>query len=214
MASRIFVLTGGIGCGKSLVGQAFADLGITVVDADTIAHTLTGSGGEAMPALKTALGAQAINPDGSLNRPWVREQAFGQPAIREQLEAILHPMIQEKAHLALQAAPGPYAIYAVPLWLEKYGNASLSRNGVQGAPRQPSSIRPEAIIVVDCPEHLQIARVQERSGLSADAVKAIMATQVSRPARLAAADYLITNDQSIASAVSQVQLLHKKLIAS
>lgn len=213
MANRIFVLTGGIGCGKSLVGQAFADLGITVVDADVIAHTLTGSGGEAMPALKTALGAQAVNPDGSLNRPWVREQAFSEPAIREQLEAILHPMIQQKARAALLAAPGPYAIYAVPLWLEKYGDRSHQSQYVTG-PRSSPGFEPEAVIVVDCPEHLQIARVQERSGLTADAVRAIMATQVSRPTRLAAADHLITNDQSIASAVSQVQLLHKKLIAS
>ncbi len=211
MASRIFVLTGGIGCGKSLIGQAFADLGITVVDADVIAHTLTTSGGEAMPALKTALGAQAINPDGSLNRPWVRGQAFGQPAIREQLEAILHPMIQEKARAALRAASGPYVIYAVPLWLEKYGDRSNRHNT---GPHSLPGFEPEAVIAVDCPEDLQIARVQERSGLTADEVRAIMATQVSRSERLRAADHLITNDQSIASAVSQVQLLHKKLIAS
>lgn len=213
MGERIFVLTGGIGCGKSLVARAFTDLGIRVIDADAIAHQLTNETGEAMPALKSALGDQVVNPNGSLNRPWVRQQAFANPVFREKLESILHPMIQEKALAALLQAPGPYAIYVVPLWLEKYSDRSGQGPHTTAARRLPR-IRPEALIVVDCPEHLQIARVSQRSGLTPQEIQAIMATQVSRPERLAAADYLITNDQSIASTVSQVQLLHKKLIAS
>ena len=216
MAKRIFILTGGIGCGKSVVAQAFSDLGIGVVDADVIAHELTGSAGDAMPALRELLGAQAVNPDGSLNRPWVRQQAFLNPSIRQRLESVLHPMIQDRALTALSATPGPYAIYVVPLWLEKYGKA-----GQPGASQSPDAgqkavpkILPEAVIVVDCPESLQITRVCERSGLAANEVRAIMATQVSRSERLAAADHVIENDESIESVVSKVKLLHKKLIAS
>lgn len=213
MAKRIFVLTGGIGCGKSLVAKAFADLGITVVDADEIAHQLTNTTGRAMPDLAAALGGQAVNPDGSLNRPWVRQQAFSNPAVRQKLESILHPMIQEEAGIALANASGPYVIYVVPLWLEKYGDRPAQGSRTEH-PRHPSGMQPEAIIVVDCPERLQIERVGQRSGLTPNDVEAIMATQVSRSDRLAAADYVIVNDQSVDAAVSQVQLLHKKLIAS
>lgn len=213
MANRIFVLTGGIGCGKTLVANAFADLGVTVVDADELSRQLTGRDGEAMPALRGALGPQAINPDGSLNRPWVRQQAFENPSLRLQLEAILHPMIQTKALAALTAASTPYALYVVPLWIEKYGMDS-GRQPTSRPSVETPAFQPRAIIVVDCPEQTQIDRVITRSGLSADQVRAIMATQVSRQERLAYADHVITNDQSIAETVSQVKLLHQKLIAS
>jgi dephospho-CoA kinase len=213
MADRIFILTGGIGSGKSLVAQAFADLGITVVDSDVISHQLTTAGGEAMPAIEQALGPQAVNPDGSLNRPWVRQQVFQDAGKRAALESTLHPLIQKSAKAALGGAPSAYAVYAVPLWVEKY-SPRLPRDGVAPVSRQASEIHPEGIIVVDCPESMQIERVMARSRLTADEVQAIMAAQASREDRLAVADHVIVNDQSIGAAVSQVKLLHEKLIAS
>jgi len=213
MANRIIILTGGIGCGKSIVANAFGDLGVGVVDADEISHRLTSSHGKAMPNLIATLGSACANPDGSLNRPWVRQQVFQHPELRSQLESVLHPMIQREAAQELAAAPGLYALYVVPLWVEKYGQR----------PRRPASyattattplIQASATVVVDCPETLQIQRVMARSGLSEEEVRSIMAAQASRSERLAAADYVIANDQSIESAVSQVKLLHQKLIAS
>jgi dephospho-CoA kinase len=212
MADRVFVLTGGIGSGKSVVAEAFAALGVAVVDTDAIAHGLTAAGGEAMPAIEKALGARAIKADGSLDRPWVRQQVFRDARQREMLESCLHPLIQEKAKSALRAAASAYAIYAVPLWAEKYGKKAAHPGAAPNA--HANEIRPEGVIVVDCPESIQVERVMARSGLGVDEVRAIMAAQASREERLALADHVIVNDGPVDAAVSQVKLLHEKLIAS
>lgn len=206
LAKRIFILTGGIGCGKTAVAREFEALGIHVVDADVLSHELTAPGGHAIDAIRKALGEGVLNADGGLNRALVREKVFHNPDIRGQLEAILHPLIQRKAQAALAAAPGPYALYVVPLWLEKYGP--------QGSHKTLATITPEAVIVVDCPENLQIERVVARSGLSQNQVQAIMSTQVTRKQRLSLADHVIHNEGAPEALKPKVAALHRTLASS
>lgn len=204
MAERIFILTGGIGSGKSAASALFKKLGITVVDADTISHELTTPNGAAIGAIRQTLGDEAINSSGGLNRDHVRQLAFQDPVYRNQLESILHPMIQSRALSLLRAAPGPYALYVVPLWLEKYGPKST----------QPGKIRPAGVIALDCSEAAQIERVMQRSHLPKEQVLAIMASQISRPKRLAAADHVLENDGPIELLADRVRALHARLIHS
>ncbi len=206
LADRIIILTGGIGCGKTAVAQEFARLGVCVVDADAISHALTAPDGEAMPSILQAFGTQVLAQDGGLDRAAMRERVFRNSDIREQLEAILHPLIREKAKQALKQAAGPYAVYVVPLWLEKYGPRG-SHAGLAG-------IDPEAVVVVDCPEATQIERVMARSNLSQSQVQAIMSTQVSRKERLSHADYVISNDEPQETLKDKVTALHKMLANS
>jgi dephospho-CoA kinase len=190
-------LTGGIGSGKSAVASAFAGLGVPVVDADACAHRLTTAGGAAMPALRAAFGDSIAAADGALDRTAMRVRAFADPAIRSQLEALLHPLIRtacEAEVAAALSAGAVYVIWAVPLLVEK----GDWRNRMQ------------RVLVVDCPEALQIARVQARSGLSAEEVKRIMATQASRAERLAVADDVIDNTGTLAELAEQVALLDCK----
>lgn len=179
-------------------------MGITIVDADAISHELTAPGGAAIPEIRETLGEQAIDAKGALNREAVRELAFKDPAYRDRLESILHPMIQDGALRQLQSAPGPYAVYVVPLWLEKYG----PRSG-----RQPA-ITPAGVIALDCSESVQIERVMQRSHLPKEQVLAIMASQVGRTERLRGADHVLENNGSIEQLAAQVRALHTRLIHS
>jgi len=189
-------LTGGIGSGKSTVAELFVELGAVLVDTDAIAHELTGPGGAAMPALRAEFGAGIAGADGALDRNAMRQRAFADPAAREKLEAILHPMIRRLSDERCRAAGAPYVILAVPLLVES------------GAYRE----RCNRIVVVDCPESLQIQRVMARNGLSAAEVEAIMAAQASRPQRLAVADDVVLNDADLSSLRDRVRELHRKYL--
>ncbi|QEL63947.1 dephospho-CoA kinase [Oryzomicrobium terrae] len=189
-------LTGGIGSGKSAVAERFAARGAAIVDTDAIAHALTGPGGAAMAAIAAAFGPGVMRGDGALDRPAMRRLAFSDPAARQRLEAILHPLIRtESARQTEAAAAGhPYVLLAVPLLIES------------GSYRE----RCRRILVVDCPEALQITRVMARNQLSEDEVRAILAAQASRAERLAAADDVITNDGRLEQLDGQVAALDQR----
>ena len=170
-------LTGGIGSGKSAVADAFAARGVPVVDVDAIAHELSAAGAAGQRAVEALFGADAVAPDGALDRAWLRRQAFADPAARARLEGALHPLIRAEADRRVAAWRSPYGILMVPLLLE--------RGGVRE--------RVDRVLVVDCPEAVQVQRVMARSKLSADEVRAIMAAQLPRAARLAHADDVVDN---------------------
>lgn len=171
-------LTGGIGSGKSRVADLLAEWGASVIDTDVIAHRLTAPGGAAMAAIEQAFGPRARRADGALDRDWMREQVFADPSARARLEGILHPLIGQHAEQDAAAATGCYVVFVVPLLIE-------SGRWVQ---------RVDRVCVIDCDPDTQIARVQSRSGLTISTIQRIMAAQVARATRLAAAHDVILND--------------------
>ena len=186
-------LTGGIGSGKSLVADQFAQLGAAVIDTDLIAHQLTGPGGAAMPAIRETFGDSFLTSEGALDRAAMRAHVFSDSAARRQLEAILHPMIAQQTRAQAASASGDYLMFVVPL---------LTESGQW-------KDRVDRVLVVDCPESLQLARVMQRNQLSAEAVKAIMATQATRAARMVIADDVIVNDGAIDTVTDAVRRLHE-----
>jgi len=186
-------LTGGIGSGKSTVADCFAALGVPVIDTDVIARDLTAPGGPALDAIRAAFGDTVMQADRSLDRAALRRRVFADAGARRQLEAILHPRIRQAVELKLAALAGSYALVVIPLLVETGGYRDLLNR----------------VLVVDCPEALQIARVVARSGLTPDEVKAILAAQASRAERLAAADDVIVNAASPESLPAQVATLHQ-----
>jgi dephospho-CoA kinase len=185
-------LTGGIGSGKSTVADMFAARGATVVDTDLIAHSMTAPQGPAMPAIIAEFGAEFADASGAMDRARMRELVFSDAGAKTRLEAILHPRIRDAALAAGAAATGAYVIYAVPLLIE---------SGTWRA-------RVARVLAVDCEEQVQIARVMARNNLPEAQVRAIMAAQVSRTQRLAAADDVIVNNAGIAELEAQVERLH------
>jgi len=194
--SYVVGLTGGIGSGKSAAAQVFDALGTTVIDTDALAHALTAPGGAAIEPIRAALGADYVTPDGALDRARMRELVFADAAKKRLLESILHPLIRTQTRELVQAARGPYVVLMIPLLIESHDYRE----------------RCQRILVVDCPEELQLERVMARSGLAATQVRAIMANQVSREARLAAADDVIDNSRDLAQLQSQVEALHARYL--
>ena len=189
-------LTGGIGSGKSTVADLFAAQGVAVVDTDLIAHDLTGPAGAAMPEILAAFGDSVRQPNGGLDRVAMRRQVFADPQVRQQLEGILHPRIRSEAERRCRLATTPYVLLVVPLLIES------------GAYRD----RVRRVLVVDCDEATQVARVVARSGLSPDEVRRIIATQLARAERLAAADDVIVNMAGVAALEPQVLAMHERYL--
>ncbi|MCE4061646.1 dephospho-CoA kinase [Pandoraea sputorum] len=185
-------LTGGIGSGKTTVANLFATHGIAIIDTDAIAHSITAPGGAAMPAIRRDFGDAFVAPDGSLDRARMREAVFSDNAAKARLEAITHPLIRTECERAAAEAEGPYLIFVVPLLVES------------GTWRE----RVQRILVVDCTEETQIARVMSRNRFTREQVQAIMARQASRAQRLAVADDIIDNDAQQAPLAPQVDRLH------
>jgi len=193
-------LTGGIGSGKSAAADEFARLGAAVIDTDVIAHELTGPGGAAVAGVRRLFGDAFIDAAGAMDRKRMRELAFGDPASRKRLEALLHPMIRAESERRIAAAfrenAGPYVVHVVPLLVESQGYRA----------RYPR------VLVVDCPEALQVARVRQRSGLTEDLIREVISSQAAREDRLAAADDVIDNSGTIAALQQQVRKLHEKYL--
>lgn len=190
-------LTGGIGSGKSTAAEMFRDLGAAVVDTDAISRELTGARGAAMPAIREQFGAGYVAADGSLDRERMRGLVFGNAAAREGLEAILHPMIREKARASVAAARAAYVMLVVPLLFETGACLELTQR----------------VVVVDCSEERQVERATRRSRIAAEDVRAIMASQMPRVARRARADDVIDNDDGMEGLEHQVRALHAKYLA-
>ena len=174
-------LTGGIGSGKSTVAGMLADLGATVVDADAISRAVTAPGGAAIAPLKNAFGAGMVTPNGGLDRDGMRELVFADPTARRRLEEIVHPLVGAAiaAHTEAALAAGTRCVVLdIPLLVE----SGRWRKGL------------DRVLVVDCQDETQCARVGARSALAPTAVRQIVAAQAPRLTRLAAADYVIFND--------------------
>lgn len=171
-------LTGGIGSGKSTVAQALTTLGAALADADDIARRSTLAGGLAMPAIAEQFGARFVSPDGAMDRTRMRDLVFANPGAKQQLESIIHPLVQSEMQRQAQASDAPWVVFDVPLLVESpHWRIQLDR-----------------VLVVDCSVDTQVERVMLRNGWPRSQVEAIVRQQSPREQRLAAADWVIGNE--------------------
>ena len=188
-------LTGGIGSGKSTVAALFVGHGAGIVDTDAIAHRLTQAGGEAIEAIRTAFGDDYFTCDGALDRAKMRGLIFSDAAAKQRLERILHPLIRQHAKAQLQQLQGrPYILIVVPLLPESPAFRQLVQR----------------VLVVDCDEDTQIARVIGRDKMTEAEVRTIIARQTPRAERLRLADEIIFNDAGMDNLGKQVSALHER----
>lgn len=186
-------LTGGIASGKSTVAELFAARGVTVLDTDRIAREVVEPGRPALAALVQALGSDILSRDGRLDRALLRRRIFADAAARRTVEGVLHPAILEELGRQSVAAPGPYQVLLIPLLVEGDRAGLFDR-----------------VLVVDCPEELQVERLMSRDGETREAALGMLAAQASRRERLAAADDVIVNDGPAGDLERQVALLDRK----
>ena len=192
-------LTGGIGSGKTAVSNELAKLGAGVIDTDLIAHQITSSNGVAIPMIQKQFGSEFISPEGALIREKMRSLVFADPMTRKTLESITHPLIREETFRQAQQlldTSAPYLVFVVPLLIESGNWSSLL----------------DHLVVVDCPEDMQIERVMHRSNLSRVEVQKILKAQASRAQRLASADMVIENQGTLNNLKAEVMKLHQKIL--
>jgi dephospho-CoA kinase len=188
-------LTGGIASGKSLVAAMFQDLGVPVIDTDQIAREVVAAGSPVLARIATAFGPGVVRADGSLDRARLRTLVFADPAQRRRLEAITHPPILAAMETRCRDAGGPYQLLVIPLLVEA---------GLRG--------RVDRVLVVDCPEDVQRRRLMDRDGESAASADRLLAAQLGRAARLAAADDVLDNAGTPDDARRQVRTLHDRYL--
>lgn len=163
----IVALTGGIGSGKSTVANAFADLGINVIDADIIARQVVEPGAPALHAIADHFGENMIAADGTLQRRALRERIFANPEEKNWLNDLLHPLIQQETQHQIQQATSPYVLWVVPLLVENSLYKKANR-----------------VLVVDVSPETQLKRTMQRDDVTREHVEQILAAQATREARL------------------------------
>jgi dephospho-CoA kinase len=188
-------LTGGIASGKSTVARLFTDLRIPVIDADVAARAVVAPGTPGLARVIDRFGSRILAESGELNRRALRDLIFGDTGSRRDLENILHPLIRADMDRNADQAVGPYIVMAIPLLIE-------------GGP----SDRVDRILVVDVDEAVQLRRVMERDGCTAEQARAILASQASRSARLAAADDVLQNAGTVTDLRQAVDRLHERYL--
>jgi dephospho-CoA kinase len=188
-------LTGGIASGKSTVAQRFTDLRVPVIDADVAARAVVASGTAGLARVIEQFGPGVLAENGELDRRALRDLIFSNPGARRDLESILHPLIRADMERSADQAVGPYVVLAIPLLIE-------------GGP----SDRVDRILVVDVDEAVQLQRVMERDGCTSEQAHAILASQVGRSARLAAADDVLQNAGTVTDLRQAVDRLHERYL--
>ncbi|MCL2871572.1 MAG: dephospho-CoA kinase [Betaproteobacteria bacterium] len=194
----IIGVTGGIGCGKSTVTQTFSALGVETLDADDLTRAVSAPSGSAYADIVALFGQSVVQTDGTLNRAFIRRQIFADPLLRSKLEAVIHPRVGEETTRRIAQWRGPYGLWVVPLLLEKPGLRE----------------RADRILVIDCQEAQQIARVASSRGLHEDEIRAIMATQCPRDRRLTLADDILDNSgppENLAPQVTRLDRFYRAL---
>jgi len=188
----VVALTGGVGSGKSSVAALLSGIGVPVIDADAISHTLMAPGSPVLNLIAEAFGARFIDADGYLDRTTMRALVFSDPSARARLESILHPRVISEMQRRLAELSAPYVVLEIPLLFEA-GQTALA----------------DRILVVDLPESEQIRRVRRRSGLDVAEIRRIIDNQAPRSRRLEGADDIIDNSGDPQALETQVNRLHR-----
>ncbi len=187
-------LTGGIGCGKSTVAALFANLGVTVIDADEISRELVRPGRPALNRIVRLFGSEILIA-GELDRRALRRRIFAEPALRRALEDLLHPLVYRDMAERASCLGAPYCILSVPLLLETAPPHFVDR-----------------VLVIDCSIENQIRRTQARDKIPEQEVRRIIDAQISRAARLKAADDVLDNDGALPALRRRIAQLHVRYL--
>lgn len=205
-------LTGGIASGKSAAAAVFAALGVPVIDSDVIAREVVAPGSPGLAAIRARFGDAVLDAGGALDRRALRERVFADPAARRDLEAITHPLIRQKMAEDSLRAGGPYQVHVIPLLVEGAlkAAAAAAASGTPAPAGRPRGL--DRILVIDCPETVQVSRVMARDRVDEAGARAVLAAQTSRAERLALADDVILNDRGPEALQEAVRALHARYL--
>lgn len=185
-------LTGGIASGKSTAAQRLVEHGAVLIDADAVVRELQAPGGAAIAPMLEAFGPEILQADGSLDRPALGRHVFADPAARQRLNAIIHPLVRERSEQLVEQARaqrGPEAVIVrdIPLLVET-GQAGQM----------------DLVLVIEAPRAQRIRRMVQDRGMSAEDAAARIDAQASDEQRRAVADDVLVNDGTREQLLAQV----------
>jgi dephospho-CoA kinase len=184
---RVIALTGGIGCGKSLAAQYFAELGALVIDADQLARAAIERGTQGFDEVVAFFGDSILN-NGDIDRRALGELIFKNPQAKIKLEGIVHPFVRSEFEEAVASLKSDEVlVYEIPLLVE---------TGAQD--------RFDLVITVESEMEIRIERLRQR-GMHISEIQGRIAAQATREQRVEAADFLIENDGSEDELLRQVE---------
>jgi dephospho-CoA kinase len=187
LGMRVIGLTGGIGCGKSLAAQYFAELGALVIDADQLARAAIERGSDGFDEV-VALFGDSILKDGNIDRRGLGELIFKDPAAKKQLESIIHPFVRREFEEAVASLKGDQVlVYEIPLLVETGAHERF-----------------DVVITVESEMENRVARLRGR-GMHISEIEGRIAAQATREQRIEVADFLIENDGSEDELLRQVE---------
>ena len=191
-------LTGGMGSGKTTVGNLFKALGAYVLDADEICRTLVEPEKPAWREIIDLLGEDVLNSDQTLDRRKIAEIVFNNPNKKKALEAILHPRVmeEEKALYAeiLGNDPDALVIIDAALLIESENYRKVDK-----------------VIVIACDEETQLRRIMNKNMFSREDAERRLRQQMPLEEKLKFADYVIHNDSGLAELEKKVEVLFREL---
>ncbi|MEO1487370.1 MAG: dephospho-CoA kinase [Bacteroidota bacterium] len=186
-------LTGGIGSGKSTVANMFRDLAVPVYDSDERAKVLMNQS-ETLRKDITVLFGESAYVNNGLNRPWIAQQVFGNVALLEQLNGLVHPAVREDFILWSEAQTTPYIIQETALIFENNMEAYY-----------------DGIILVTAPKTIREERVMARDGVTREKVQQRMAHQLEDEIKRGKSQFIIENT-TLEDTLKQVRKIHKELL--
>ena len=186
-------LTGGIASGKSTVANLFSDLGVEIIDADEIAHSITSKQGSAYDKIVKHFGNSVLGDDNELDRKKLRTIIFNNSELRKDLEQIIHPEVHSIINKQTFKSQDPYQIIVIPLLIETGYQNFVDR-----------------VLIIDCSLETQLARLMNRDNEKLESARKIVANQIERKERLKFADDIVENEKktSISVLKNKVQQLH------
>ena len=188
-------LTGGIATGKSYVVARLKDRDIPTIDADEIVHDALGPGTSTAKTIATTFGSEFLRPDGSVHRSLLGAKVFGDPSLREKLEAIVHPLVWDTIRQWFDALAQPMGVASIPLLYETHHERDF-----------------DFVVVTFCPPEIQLQRILDRDRISEEEALQRIAAQMPADEKARRANFVIQTGGTKPTTDRQVDELLKTLL--
>ncbi len=188
---KVICLTGGLASGKSTAVKHLATKGAVVIDADILGHQAYNPGTAAFDEVITSFGEEVRGGDGQIDRKALGGKVFGKPEALRKLTDIVWPEIRRLAELELAAIADSNSEAIVVLEAAVLFEAGWEDIG-------------EEIWVLTVDRETAIERSMARDKAPRDAVERRLDSQLSNEVRTSRADVVITNDDSVAKMLAQI----------
>lgn len=188
-------LTGGIAAGKSAVAEHWVKLGAIEIDADVLAREVVAKGTPGAKQVESQFGSEYF-VDGELDRKKLGQLVFSNPEKLAELEAIVHPLVKQRARELIAAVPeAAIVIYTVPLLVEAQVELPF-----------------DAVVTIEAPEDERVKRLVKSRGMTETEALSRIRAQATPLERATRADHILSSNQSLALLLHDAEVLYQNFV--